>query len=668
MLKVEDITFTYTGQNKPALMNINLEVSPGRLVLLTGPSGSGKSTLLHCINGLAPMHYGGKLEGDIWIAGRETAGKTLWQISELTGTVFQNPNTQFFQLTVEDEIAFGLEYSGLDRQAIIKRINKAIEDVEIEPLRNRDIFTLSSGEKQKVALASIIAMDQPLLLMDEPTANLDIPSIHELKKLLAKLKDQGRTIIVSEHRLWYLRDLADQVIVINDGQLIHDGKPEVLYSSDFRDKIGLRIWDQPPKITDSEHNDFRKQAVLEVNRLSGGAGNRKDILCDVNLSFKAGECIALMGHNGVGKSMLSRLLTGLQKESKGIITINGAALKHRSRIGQIGCVTQQAEQQLFSDTVLGELLLKPKDTAIDAGIAADILKLYGLLTLKDRHPQTLSGGEKQRLAIAASIAMNNEIIILDEPTSGMDMKRMKMLAQEVRKLCSRGILVMIITHDIELVSLCCDKISWMENGTVVKTLNRMQYNEIFHELLQFIEQKGMTMKCMVVYSSKTGNTKMIAEAIHKALPQNAELYSVHNAPDPAEYDFIAVGGWVDKGVPDEATQNYMQKVRNKHVGIFMTLGAYPDSQHAAEAMQKARECLKDNTILGTFICQGKVEPELIEMMARMTKDKPDHPHAMNDERKARLVEAAKHPNDQDCQNAADTFTKMLKKFQGASNA
>ncbi len=482
MLKIENLTFTYTRQDEPALRDINIDISPGRLVLLTGPSGSGKSTLLHCINGLAQMHYGGKLEGDIWIAGRETAGKTLWQISELTGTVFQNPNTQFFQLTVEDEIAFGLEHSGLDRQAIKKRINKAIEDVEIESIRNRDIFTLSSGEKQKVALASILAMDQPLLLLDEPTANLDIPSIHELKKLLAKLKNQGRTIIVSEHRLWYLRELADQVIVIKDGQLIYDGKPEILNSFQFRSENGLRIWDQPPEITDSVVNDFKKQTLLEANCLSGGANKNKDILNDVNLSFKTGECVAIMGHNGVGKTMLSRMLTGLQKESNGMISIKGNPCKYRQRIGKIGCVTQQAEQQLFSDTVLGELLLNPKDNPMDADKAKDVLSQYGLIALKDRHPQTLSGGEKQRLAIAASIAMDNDIIILDEPTSGMDKKRMRMLALEVRKLCSRGILVIIITHDIELVALCCDKIAWMENGTVAKTLERNEYNELWVSL------------------------------------------------------------------------------------------------------------------------------------------------------------------------------------------
>lgn len=161
---------------------------------------------------------------------------------------------------------------------------------------------------------------------------------------------------------------------------------------------------------------------------------------------------------------------------------------------------------------------------------------------------------------------------------------------------------------------------------------------------------------------------MIAEAIHKVLPRDCEIYPVQQAPEPDGYDFIAIGGWVDKGMPDEAIQSYMQKIHNKSIGIFMTLGAYPDSQHAAESIQKACELLKDNTILGTFICQGKVGPKLIEMMAQMTKDKPNHPHAMNDERKDRLAEAAKHPNDQDCRNAAETFNKIFQKLQGAPNA
>ncbi len=175
----------------------------------------------------------------------------------------------------------------------------------------------------------------------------------------------------------------------------------------------------------------------------------------------------------------------------------------------------------------------------------------------------------------------------------------------------------------------------------------------------------MKMKYMVVYSSKTGNTKMIAKAINKALPEESEVFSVQNAPEPNDYDFIAIGGWVDKGMPDAAMQNYMNKIKNKNVGIFMTLGAYPDSQHAKDSMQKARQLLKDNDILCEFICQGKVDPQLIKRMREMTKNNPYHPHAMNEERKARLAEAAKHPNQLDCQNAAEAFAKIFENIQGA---
>lgn len=488
MLKINDLTFTYPGRSTPALQSINIHIAPGRLVLLTGPSGSGKSTLLHCINGLAAMHYGGIVKGQMDIAGREIEGKSLWQISELVGTVFQNPNTQFFQLTVEDEIAFGLEHAPLDRQTIEKRITKAMADVEIEHLRHRDLFTLSSGEKQKVALASILAMDQPLLLLDEPTANLDITSIHELKRILKKLKDQGRTILISEHRLWYLKEMADQLIVMKEGRVVYDGESDRLKSSEFRDMIGLRIWDQVPQITKTESCSSAKssqESFLDVSGLTGGPSGKKQIINDVSFSLKPGRCIGLMGQNGTGKTMLSRMLTGLQKEKKGTVSIQGKILKHRQRIGCFACVTQQADQQLFSDTVLGELLLQSDQVSIVPQQAEEILKQYDLIELKDRHPQTLSGGEKQRLAIAASMIGNPGIVILDEPTSGMDRMRMEMLSMEIQKLCQKGILVIVITHDIELVCLCCDRVLWMENGTICKMINGHELGEFSNGLMKF---------------------------------------------------------------------------------------------------------------------------------------------------------------------------------------
>lgn len=488
MLKIEDLTFNYPGQQNPALESINVEVTPGKLVLVTGPSGSGKSTLLHCINGLATMHYGGSAQGQMSVAGREIQGKLLCEISELVGTLFQNPNTQFFQLTVEDEIVFGLEHTGLDKQTIEKKLVKALEDVEISHLRHRDLFTLSSGEKQKVALASILAMDQPLLLFDEPTANLDIHSIHEIQRILGKLKKQGRTILISEHRLWYLRELADQIMVIKEGRVIYKGEPEILSTSYFRSEIGLRIWDQTPETKESLRGTAFGQgqpAILNASNLSGGLGGKKKIVKNIDFSLKPGSSIAIMGQNGAGKTMLSRILTGLQKETEGTVTISKNILKPKNRLGKIACVSQQADQQLFSDTAIDELLIQSQKNTTTKEEAENILKNYDLLDLKDKHPQTLSGGEKQRLAIAASMITHPQIIILDEPTSGMDLKRMEKLSQEIKKLCSRNILVIIITHDIELAALCCDRILWMENGKIARHIEPNQYEELFNELMEF---------------------------------------------------------------------------------------------------------------------------------------------------------------------------------------
>lgn len=176
------------------------------------------------------------------------------------------------------------------------------------------------------------------------------------------------------------------------------------------------------------------------------------------------------------------------------------------------------------------------------------------------------------------------------------------------------------------------------------------------------------MKCMVVYSSKTGNTKMIAEAIINVLPAGSEIYSAEQAPLPDDYDFIAVGGWVDKGMPDEGAKKYMQMIRGKNVGIFMTLGAYPDSEHAKESMKKAKDLMTGNNILVTFICQGKVDPELIKWMQDISKNNPAHPHAMDEKRRIRLAEATKHPDQQDCQNAASAFANIVETIQGVANA
>jgi len=468
----------------PVLREINLHIPPGQIVLLTGASGSGKSTLLHCINGLATGHYGGIQSGSISVAGRELVGKQLWEISEIVGTVFQNPNTQFFQMNVEDEIVFGLEHAHFDRGQIEKRIAKSLLDADIESLRSRDLFSLSSGQRQRVALASILALEQPLLLLDEPTANLDVAAIAELKDVLVNLKNQGRTILISEHRLWFLRGIVDRVITIQAGQVIYDGYPEKLSDDNFRSRLGLRMWNQlPPEQFKPDSDSSHCAESLKVEQLSGCPVKKKMIINSVSLSVEKGACVAIMGHNGAGKTTLSRIITGLEKQKKGAVYINGLSTKTKDRIGKIVCVAQQADQQLFSDTVLEEVLFNQPDNQDIHRRSDELINIFDLSHLLNRHPHTLSGGEKQRLAIAAALISQPEIIILDEPTSGLDAFHMSRLANEIKELCKKGLSFIVITHDMELAASVCDKILWMENGTVTKTITKTDMYDFFDKLM-----------------------------------------------------------------------------------------------------------------------------------------------------------------------------------------
>jgi energy-coupling factor transport system ATP-binding protein len=486
MLRIENMTFTYKGHLAPAVQGINLHVPPGQIVLLTGASGSGKSTLLHCINGLATEHYGGLQQGDIRVAGRELTKKPLWEISEVVGTVFQNPNTQFFQMNVEDEIVFGMEHAHFERREIEKRLTKSLYDTGIESLRCRDIFSLSSGERQKVAMASILALEQPLLLMDEPTANLDIAAIHDLKDILCTLRGQGRTLLISEHRLWFLRGIVDRVVTIQHGEIVYDGVPDVLSDNDFRRRFGLRMWDKLPyhqtqTISEIDRTD---EPALRTELLAGGGVKKTTIVSNASITVNKGHCVAIMGYNGAGKTTLSRIITGLEKEKKGSVWLAGRRFKSKERIGKIACVAQQADQQLFADSVIEEMLFGQPDDSITREKIGNSLNSFDLTHLRDRHPHSLSGGEKQRLAIAAAIIKEPALMILDEPTSGLDGFHMNRLAAEIDFLRQKGLSFIVITHDMELVMAVCDEIIWMESGTIRQTISSGEFNEFFEKLLE----------------------------------------------------------------------------------------------------------------------------------------------------------------------------------------
>lgn len=475
-VEIKKLTYTYECAQSPSLDGIDLSIERGSCVLLAGASGSGKSTLLNCINGLNPIHYGGERSGVVQVMDNDVADLRLWEIADFVGTVFQNPNTQFFQCNVEDELAFGMEYRGFSAQEIDDRISKYVERMRISEILHRDIFSISSGERQKVAVAAVSSLGADVLLFDEPSANLDSSATRDLADILYNLKSEGRTIIISEHRIHYLRQLIDRVIVLDNGNIQYDGSPEVLNDDNFRNKFGLRAWSFANLIEpDQSKEDLTHSAILHAENITLKKKNSAPLVNNASIQVRTGECVGIIGPNGAGKTTLARILAGLEVRTEGTVELDGVKLPPKKRIGKIVYMPQQADQQLFADSVYEELALSLKDIPNSDDRINEILKGFDLLPLADKHPHALSGGEKQRVAIAAMIAMRPRILILDEPTSGMDGRRMQQFATEIQKLLDIDCAIFIITHDFELITECCNRLIWMENGS---TTTQYAWNDL----------------------------------------------------------------------------------------------------------------------------------------------------------------------------------------------
>jgi len=464
-VEIRNLEYTYACSEQPCIHGIDLSIEQGSCVLLAGASGGGKSTLLNCINGLNPLHYGGTRSGEVRVMDREIADLQMWEISEIVGTVFQNPNTQFFQCNVEDELAFGLECRCCSSSGIRERILEYSRRMRIYDLLHRDIFSISSGERQRVAVAAVAALGQDVLLFDEPSANLDPDATRDLAEVLRDLKAEGRTIIISEHRIHYLRGLVDRVIVLKDGAITYEGSPDALDDPDFRSDQGLRTWFYKDiKTLQTRLSDSAQPPLLSVRDVALRMRRATPILKAASFHAHSGECIGIAGPNGAGKTTLAKALAGLEPKATGSVELDGLALSPRQRIGKIVYMPQQADQQLFADSVYDELVLSAANMLDASDHISETLSAMDLAHLADKHPHALSGGEKQRVAIAAMVAMKPRVLMLDEPTSGMDGRRMMLFARQMRKLTESGCAVLIITHDFEFISECCDRVVWMEDG------------------------------------------------------------------------------------------------------------------------------------------------------------------------------------------------------------
>ncbi len=488
MIELANVQFSYAGQARSdvTLADINLLIENGSCVVVCGASGCGKTTVTRVANGLAPSFFPGTLHGQVIVDGESIDEMKSWQVALHVGSVFQNPRTQFFNMDSTDEVAFGLESQGLPEKEVRERTDATIATLGLEHLAHRSIFDLSGGEKQRIAYASIWATRPKNLVLDEPTSNLDFAAISDLRKYLLAAKKEGVAILVAEHRLWWLADVADYVACMQQGRI-----ERLMTMDEFKQlgdtahtAMGLRSLSLQT-IAGHEDGVQKESAPLDTGSLavSGLAGGYKDhpVLSRVDLTCHAGEVVVLVGPNGAGKSTLCRMLVGLHKEDAGEVCLNGKPMSAHQRLHRCSLVFQDVNYQLFAPSVREEVNFGLEgDSVLTDDEVDELLDSLGLATYANVHPALLSGGQKQRLAVASCLASGAEVLIFDEPTSGLDCAGMKEVAALMRGLARHGHIVLVVTHDLEFIAAAGDRVIELAGGYIQRSANvAYQMDEIF---------------------------------------------------------------------------------------------------------------------------------------------------------------------------------------------
>ncbi len=468
MIELKNVSFWHENADVLSLKNVSLTIADGECVLLCGESGSGKTTITRMINGLIPHFYEGKLEGFATVNGLNVTESELYDTAKIVGSVFQNPRSQFFCVDTTSELAFGCENMGMPEHEVLAHVDAAAKELKIENLMGRSIFELSGGEKQQIACASVSALRPQVMVLDEPTSNLDLQAIEELKQTLLTWKAEGKTIVIAEHRLSWLKEICERVICMKDGEIAFDIPMTAFkrYSTKQLHEMGLRslVGEDVPQIRAEPIDD----EILElVNFCFSYDG--VPVLNIPRLSLPKGSIIAIIGKNGAGKSTLARCLCGLEKKFKGQVVIDGQKWKNWQLLKKCYMVMQDVNHQLFCETVEDEVQLGMRSENADA--VDRVLKQLDLSDLRERHPVSLSGGQKQRVAIASAILAGKEILIFDEPTSGLDFRHMEQTAELLSSLKGKQT-VFIVTHDPELIRRCCDYQIYLTNGQMIPCKTR----------------------------------------------------------------------------------------------------------------------------------------------------------------------------------------------------
>ncbi len=440
MLEIKHLSLSV--DDTKILDDINLTAKPGQLIVISGKSGSGKSTIIKALNGIFPFHQPAQISGDIALNGESILDNDIQARSAYLTTVFQNPNNQFYCINSTDEMAFPLENRNIERQTILATIDEHTKLLNTEHLKDKSLMALSGGQKQLVAITSVSVMNEQIYLLDEPSASLDQQSIEQLAHAISTWKARGKIVIVAEHRLYYLADIMDDLVVIEDGKIVEQA------SCQLRSLKRTTL----PMLCDK--NDYKRLNVLEKQSASGNMllqnyrySYQKEPVLDFDFAFDDSKITFIVGNNGIGKSTFIHCLCGLNKGFKGSTKLNDLAFRKKG-YRHCALVMQDVNHQLFTESVYQEIKMACDDDAkID-----EILALLDLLAKKEAHPMSLSGGQKQRVAIGNAWASDKRIIVFDEPTSGLCYASMMAIKSIIETLKAAGKKVIVVTHDYEFIN------------------------------------------------------------------------------------------------------------------------------------------------------------------------------------------------------------------------
>ena len=507
MISFKNFSFKYNNVVDKTLKNIDLTINKGEKVLIVGPSGSGKSTLSHCINGLIPFSYNGEIEGELIIDNIKPYKESLSDVSKKVGTILQDQDSQFIGLSVGEDVAFNFENNAMELNEMKVKVIDALELVNMVDFINHSPYELSGGQKQRVSLAGVLGSDAEVLLFDEPLANLDPASGKEIMQLINDIHEKtNKTIIIVEHRIEdVLEQPFDKVIVVNKGEVQGFGTPDEILKSDLLKNNGLRepLYLEAMKLagcdisgsenlkdlsnideknkevlknwfnneTSNKDSIIKEEKILEVKNLAFSHDGIKNTINDVSFHLNKGEILAVLGNNGAGKSTLCRLITGILKPQKGSIFLNNQCIDSwsiKQKGSSIGYVMQNPNQMISQHMIKDEIALGLKcrnysKEEIDKKVE-EVLKICGLYPYRNWPVSALSYGQKKRVTIASILAINPEVIILDEPTAGQDYKHYTEFMEFIKELSAQGISIILITHDMQLTLEYCHRAVVLSGG------------------------------------------------------------------------------------------------------------------------------------------------------------------------------------------------------------